>query len=78
MGPDEIQQTVAQATSPGAVVTFEWLFRVILMPLIFGGYAYTWISTNSLRKELRDMKDNHIASMNKEIAAIKARLGSGV
>jgi len=76
MGPEQIQQ-VQQAVSVSQAdggFALEWVLRVIILPMIFGGYVYTWLSTNSLRKELRYMKDNHLTHINEEIAAIKAKL----
>lgn len=73
MGPQQLAAIVQGATADGGF-TLEWVLRVIILPMIFGGYVYTWLSTNSLRKEIRDMKDNHLTHINKEIAEIKAKL----
>jgi len=67
------QQVQQVAQAGGSMLTFEWLLRVIIVPLIFGNYVYTWLASNSLRKELRYLKDNHLHEVNKRLSDLEKK-----
>jgi len=70
MGP-EVQQAIAIAANEG--VTYQWLFQMVFLPLIFGNFAYTWLSIHGVRKEIRDLKDNHLLHIQEQIDELKGK-----
>jgi len=69
----QVAQQVMSAVTPAEGVTFEWLFRVILMPLIFGAYVYTWVSVNGLRKDVRALKSNELKHIEDRLRDLEKR-----
>jgi len=49
----------------------EWILRVVIMPLIFGNFIYTWVANNSTRREVRDLKGNHLRALEKRVKDIE-------